>query len=265
MHHELKQQPRQAGQRDSMQAALLGPAYSNAEIEIALKGANAVYRQLDDDALLIEVAEMLAQGQVIGWHQGRMEFGPRALGSRSILGDARNPSLQSLMNLKIKNRESFRPFAPVVLAEHASDWFDLQQDSPYMLFVVPVHEQRRKLISTAQSALQGLELLKVDRSQIPAVTHVDYSARIQTVPRDHPNTRLRRLLEHFHAISGCPVLVNTSFNVRGEPIVESPAQAYTCFMRTQMDYLVIGNFLIHKNEQPEWVEKNDWRTEFALD
>lgn len=265
VYHELKQQPRQAGQRDNMQAALLGPAYSNAEIEISLKGAHAAYRQLDDDALLAEVAQMLAQGQVVGWHQGRMEFGPRALGSRSILGDARNSNLQSLMNLKIKNRESFRPFAPVVLAEHASEWFDLQQDSPYMLFVVPVHTQRRKPVSAAQSALQGLELLKVDRSQIPAVTHVDYSARIQTVPRDHPNTPLRRLLEHFHTITGCPVLVNTSFNVRGEPIVESPTQAYTCFMRTQMDHLVIGNFVMHKKEQPQWAEKNDWRTEFALD
>lgn len=265
VHHELKQQPRGAGKGDSMQAGLLGPAYSNPEIEICLKGANAAYHKLDDDDLIAEVAQMLAQGQVVGWHQGRMEFGPRALGSRSILGDARNSNLQSVMNLKIKNRESFRPFAPIVLAEHASEWFDLHQDSPYMLFVVPVHTRRRKSVTAAQSALQGLELLKVERSQIPAVTHVDYSARIQTVPRDHPNRPLRRLLEHFHSITGCPLLVNTSFNVRGEPIVESPTQAYTCFMRTQMDCLVVGNFVMHKGEQPAWAEKNDWRTEFALD
>ncbi|HEX4880016.1 MAG TPA: carbamoyltransferase [Limnobacter sp.] len=265
VHHEVNKQPRTHRQQDNMQSALLGPAYSNAEIEISLKGANAVYHPLDDDALLAEVAKLLAQGKVIGWHQGRMEFGPRALGSRSILGDARNSNLQSVMNLKIKNRESFRPFAPLVLAEHASEWFELQQDSPYMLLVVPVHAQRRKQVTEDQSALQGLELLKVNRSQIPAVTHVDYSARVQTVQPDHPNKRLRRLLEHFHSITGCPVLVNTSFNVRGEPIVENPTQAYTCFMRTQMDHLVVGNFLMHKSEQPDWNEKTDWRTEFALD
>lgn len=225
---------------------------------------SARYTRLDDQTLCGDVARLLADGHVVGWFQGRMEFGPRALGSRSILGDARNREMQSVMNLKIKNRESFRPFAPVVLEEHVGEWFELDRNSPYMLFVVGVSPDKRLELNTRDQALEGIELLKCIRSEVPAVTHVDYSARVQTVGKD-ANPRLRELLQAFHGLTGCPVLVNTSFNVRGEPIVESPANAYLCFMRTQMDYLVVGNYLMKKSDQPALVEHHDWREEFALD
>jgi carbamoyltransferase len=201
---------------------------------------------------------------VVGWFQGRIEFGPRALGARSILGDARSPTMQSVMNLKIKYRESFRPFAPSVLRERVADYFALDVDSPYMLLVAPVLESRRIVLSEEQQRLWGIELLNVPRSDIPAVTHVDYSARIQTV---HPQTNPRyyRLLKTFEAMTGCGVLVNTSFNVRGEPIVCSPEDAYRCFMRTEIDVLVLGNYVLDKIEQKPLISDSDWRKEFALD
>jgi carbamoyltransferase len=247
-----------------MKATLLGTSYSNAEIEVVLNGHGAVFERLSDEALPAHVAGLLAEGNVVGWFQGRMEFGPRALGARSILGDPRNQTMQSVMNIKIKNRESFRPFAPAVLEEHAEEWFSLKGVSPYMLFVVDVQPAHRKPLSALQQTLTGIDLLNCVRSSIPAVTHVDFSARVQTVGKE-ANPRFRQLLEAFHEQTGCPILVNTSFNVRGEPIVETPSNAYLCFMRTQMDYLVVGNYLLRKADQPEPVEEGDWRTEFALD
>ncbi|CDG83130.1 carbamoyltransferase family protein [Janthinobacterium agaricidamnosum] len=262
--HQHCAKARRASDTDRMQASLLGTAYSNAEIGIALQAHGAVATQLEGDALYAETARLLAEGKVIGWFQGRMEFGPRSLGARSILGDARNTTMQSIMNLKIKNRESFRPFAPAVLEEHVSEWFDLDRASPYMLFVVDVNRSKWTAQAAHASTLTGIELLKCQRSQIPAVTHVDYSARVQTVSAQS-NPAFRQLLLHFHRQTGCPLLVNTSFNVRGEPIVESPANAYACFMRTEMDYLVIGNYVLNKADQPAFAETGDWRELFALD
>jgi carbamoyltransferase len=209
-------------------------------------------------------AELLAQEKVVGWMQGRMEFGPRSLGGRSILGDPRSQKMQSVMNLKIKFRESFRPFAPSVLREHLSEWFDLDCDSPYMLLVAPVRKERRIAMTPEQERLFGIEKLNVPRSDIPAVTHVDYSARIQTV---HPETNplYHAVLTRFHTLTGCPVLVNTSFNVRGEPIVCSPRDAYLCFMRTEMDALVMGSFVLEKHRQPKLEEDVDWRSQYQLD
>jgi carbamoyltransferase len=250
---------------DSMQNSLLGSSYTDGKVELALDSFGAVFEKVDPTALCARVAEFLSQGQVVGWFQGRMEFGPRSLGSRSILGDPRNVEMQSVMNLKIKDRESFRPFAPAVLEEHTSDWFELEESSPYMLFVVNVRRGKCHEIDPSTAKLTGMDLLKRIRSDIPAVTHIDYSARVQTVDREHSNARFRELLEAFYALTACPVLVNTSFNVRGEPIVESPRDAYRCFMRTQMDTLVIGNYVLHKQEQPPFHETGDWRGEFALD
>lgn len=262
--HTRLRMERVARDTDRMKATLLGSHWRDEEIKAALEASGAVFKRLDDHQLFDEVAALLENGNVVGWFQGRMEFGPRALGSRSILADARNIGMQSAMNLKIKNRESFRPFAPAVLEEHAAEWFHLDFPSPYMLFVVAVHQSKRFPQDTDDNKLTGIDLLRCVRSTIPAVTHVDYSARVQTVGRDG-NPRFRALLEAFHARTNCPVLVNTSFNVRGEPIVESPHHAYVCFMRTQMDYLVIGNYLLLKADQPELSESGDWRTEFALD
>jgi carbamoyltransferase len=232
---------------DSMRAALLGPEFSDGEIESVLKSHSAVYEKVDELALLDRVCLLLQQEKVVGWVQGRMEFGPRALGNRSILGDPRSPRMQSVMNLKVKFRESFRPFAPVVMHEHASEYFDLQIESPYMLLVAPVKPELRKGVKAGS---KGFDSLKEIRSTIPAVTHVDYSARIQTL-RQEQNPKLHALLERFHKSTGCPVLVNTSFNVRGEPIVCSPEDAYRCFVHTEMDYLVIGNFLLERVAQPQ--------------
>jgi carbamoyltransferase len=200
----------------------------------------------------------------VGWSQGRMEFGPRSLGGRSIIGDPRSQKMQSVMNLKIKYRESFRPFAPAVLADRVSDWFELDRRSPYMLLVAPVKREKCCSMTEQQQQLFGIDKLNIPRSQIPAVTHVDYSARVQTVHRE-TNPRFHALLEAFQHKTGCPVLVNTSFNVRGEPIVCSPEDAYRCFMRTEMDYLVMENFLLAKEHQPEWREEGDWRNEYELD
>ncbi len=231
---------------DGMRHALLGPAYSEAEIRQVLDAHQAVYERLDEESLLNRAVELLRREQVVGWVQGRMEFGPRALGNRSILGDPRSPKMQSVMNLKVKFRESFRPFAPIVLREHLEEYFDLAVDSPYMLLVAPVREGRRKPPPTG---VHGLDLLKQVRSDIPAVTHVDYSARIQTVTREQ-NPPLHALLEHFYRATGCAVLVNTSFNVRGEPIICTPEDAYRCLINTEMDYLVMGNFLLQRTAQP---------------
>ena len=232
---------------DEMNSALLGPDYTAAQIEEVLRSHQAVYRRLEDEALLTRTAELLAAGKVVGWFQGRMEFGPRALGSRSILGDARSPKMQSVMNLKVKFRESFRPFAPIVLRERAADYFDLAVDSPYMLLVAPVKESLR--LPIPPDNLKDLDRLKQLRSTIPAVTHVDFSARIQTVSAEQ-NPRLHALLKKFEQATGCGVLVNTSFNVRGEPIVCSPDDAYRCFINTEMDCLVMGNFLLERTAQP---------------
>jgi carbamoyltransferase len=249
---------------DTMRGAYLGPAFGNDAIAAFLDAKGAPYERLEDDALLDRVASELASEKVVGWCQGRMEFGPRALGGRSILGDARSPKMQSVMNLKIKYRESFRPFAPAILRERVSDYFEMDTDSPYMLLVAPVKEARRKLPTEAEKALWGIERLLVPRSDIPAVTHVDYSARVQTV-HEETNPRYYRLLKRFEAKTGCPVLVNTSFNVRGEPIVCSPEDAYRCFMRTEMDYLVLENCVIKKSEQPKVIEDESWKKEFVLD
>ena len=264
--HQYLQMPRVVRRNgDGMHGSFLGPAYTNDEIEQALKSFEAVSIRVDDDAALFSlVADELVGEKVIGWFQGRMEFGPRALGSRSILGDPRSPRMQSVMNLKIKYRESFRPFAPSVLRERLSDYFDLDVDSPYMLMVAPVVQKRRIPRTEPTSGLRGIDLLKVPRSDIPAVTHIDYSARIETVDRD-TNPRYYGLLKAFEAKTGCGVLVNTSFNVRGEPIVQSPWDAYRCFMRTEMDLLVMGNFVLYKtNQQPLPVDR-DWKNEYVLD
>jgi len=232
---------------DSMHGSLLGPEFSSGEIEAVLKSHGAVYQRLDDATLLKRTVEFLQEEKVIGWVQGRMEFGPRALGNRSILGDPRSAKMQSVMNLKVKFRESFRPFAPIVLRDRVNDYFEMDCDSPYMLLVAPVRESLRKPVTGGAS---GLERLKQLRSTIPAVTHVDYSARIQTVD-DTSNPRLHALLKLWEQATGNAVLVNTSFNVRGEPIVCTPDDAYRCFVNTEMDYLVIGNFLLDRAAQPK--------------
>ncbi|MGY5030957.1 carbamoyltransferase family protein [Streptomyces sp. 900116325] len=250
--------------RDAMSGALLGPAYGDAEIAEYLDNRSIPYTRLDPASVADRLAKELASGKVAGWFQGRSEFGPRALGARSILGDPRDPRMQSAMNLKIKFRESFRPFAPSVLDEDARDYFDLRQESPYMLVVAKIAAGRRLDPPTDTGAAAGLDLLRIPRSRIPAVTHVDSSARLQTVSAE-ANPAYHRLLTAFKAETGCPVLVNTSFNVRGEPIVNSPHDAYTCFMRTGIDVLAIGNFLLDKADQPRWQESGDWREEIPLD
>jgi len=248
---------------DAMQGARLGPGFSDGQIRAYLDANQLPYTHLEPAELTRRVAGDLAEGKVVGWFQDRMEFGPRALGARSILGDARNPQMQSVMNLKIKFRESFRPFAPIVRAEDAGEWFDLEQSSPYMLIVAPVAEKQRRSVVVDPDA-RTIERLQVPRSTIPAVTHVDHSARLQTVDRER-DPILHQLLTDFDRITGCPVLVNTSFNVRGEPIVATPAQAYQCFMRTNIDLLALGNFLLTKADQPPWTEAANWRDELPLD
>ncbi|MEC7843349.1 MAG: carbamoyltransferase C-terminal domain-containing protein, partial [Candidatus Latescibacterota bacterium] len=250
--------------RDSMQSSLLGPQYSDSHIERNLLAQGAVATHLDEGEIIVKVAEILAEEKVVGWFQDRMEFGPRALGSRSILADPRSPKTQSVVNLKIKFRESFRPFAPSVLVDHVQDYFELDAESPYMLQVAPVKKDRRIIMTDEEKNLFGIEKLNIPRSDVPAVTHVDYSARVQTVSQEK-NPRYYELIEEFYRITGCPLLVNTSFNVRGEPIVCTPEDAYRCFMRTEMDFLVIGNFLLNKIDQPDWKEDKDWREDFELD
>ena len=263
--HEYADHPRRPrGKRDHMRGGYLGPRYSMPSVRESLTELGACFEEFDDQTLFARSAALLDAGNVFGWFQGPMEFGPRALGARSIIGDARSKSMQSVMNLKIKYRESFRPFAPAVLAEYVSEYFDQEEESPYMLIVSEVKPEHR--ITPGQSVQDafGLDRLNQQRSDIPAVTHVDYTARIQTVHRD-TNPRFHALLSEFHRQTGCPVLVNTSFNVRGEPIVCTPEDAYRCFMRTEMDYLVIENCLLSKSDQPVWKETGNWQQEFELD
>lgn len=252
------------GENDAMRASLLGPEYGDEEIYQYLEEQAGVARKLAEDELPVRVAELLAAGKVVGFFQGRMEFGPRALGARSILGDPRSPQMQSVMNRKIKFRESFRPFAPTVLRECVHEFFELDADSPYMLQVAPIKAERQIPMSEDQQRLFGIDKLNVPRSDMPAVTHVDYSARVQTLRRqDHP--RYYDVIRAFQSLTGYPVVVNTSFNVRGEPIVQSPEDAYRCFMRTEMDFLVLGSYILDKQAQPQWQEERDWQEEFELD
>jgi carbamoyltransferase len=265
IHHRVLGAPRRArSEGDGMSGSYLGPSFDDAAIEATLRSLGAVFERLTRDELLERTAGLLAEERVVGWFQGRMEFGPRALGTRSILGDPRSPRMQSVLNLKIKYRESFRPFAPSVLREHLSEWFELDVDSPYMLLVAPVRAEHRVAMTAEQQRLFGIEKLNVPRSTLPAVTHVDYSARIQTVHAE-TNPLYHALLERFLALTGCPVLVNTSFNVRGEPIVCTPEDAWRCFMRTEMDHLVIGSFVLDKARQPALADDGAWRAEFELD
>jgi carbamoyltransferase len=252
------------GDIDGMKASYLGPAFSDEETESFLGACGARYRRVTRSEMLSWTARRLAEEKVVGWFQGRMEFGPRALGSRSILGDPRSQKMQSMMNLKIKFRESFRPFAPSVLREEAANYFELDCDSPYMLLVAPVRPEIRRQMTSEEEKLFGIEKLNVPRSSLPAITHVDYSARVQTV-RPEQHGIYYDLIAEFHRLTGCPVLVNTSFNVRGEPIVCTPEDAYKCFMRTEMDALVLGNYVLEKQEQGEFVEDVAWQEVFQLD
>ncbi len=252
------------GQIDGMKASYLGPSFSPGEIQSQLDAIGASYRRLSKREIVAWTAEQLAQEKVVGWFQGRMEFGPRALGARSILGDPRSTKMQSMMNLKIKFRESVRPFAPAVLREAVSEYFELDCDSPYMLLVAPVREQIRLPMTEEQQQLFGIDKLNVPRSTIPAVTHVDYSARVQTV-RPEENGIYYQLIAEFARLTGCPVVVNTSFNVRGEPIVCTPEDAYRCFMRTEMDVLVVEDFVLEKHSQREFAYNVAWQEVFQLD
>jgi len=262
--HQHFERPRTPTAGDAMQGTYLGPRFSNSDISTYLQQIKAPFHSLDDGALFERLAELLEQGKVIGWFNGPMEFGPRALGARSIIGDPRNTTMQSVMNLKIKYRESFRPFAPSVLEEAVGEQFELNAKSPYMLLVAPVKEELRQTMTPEQQQLFGIEKLKVPRSSIPAVTHVDYSARVQTVS-DATNPRYANLIRAFARRTGCPSVVNTSFNVRGEPIVCTPQDAYRCFMRTEMDVLVLENQLLLKEEQPQEERDERWMQEFELD
>lgn len=248
---------------DGMSGSYLGPDFGQPNIEARLTEAGAVFETLDDDPLIATTAEALAQGQAVGWFQGRMEFGPRALGNRSILGDPRNPDMQKTLNLRVKYRESFRPFAPAVLAEDVSDWFEHDGSSPYMLIVADVTAGRRRTMTEDEEALFGIDKLNVIRSEIPAVTHVDYSARLQTVHRE-TNPRFHALLNAFKAATGCPILVNTSFNVRGEPIVCTPEDAFRCFMGCDIEMLVVGNCVLRKDRQDAALAQ-DYKSAFELD
>jgi len=251
------------GKHDSMMGSYLGPSFSQADIEQRLIAANAKFEVMDYPALFKFLANEIATGKAIGWFQGRMEFGPRALGGRSILGDPRSPVMQKLLNLKVKYRESFRPFAPSVLSEDVSDWFDLNVDSPYMLIVADIVNDRRFEVTSEEQSLFGIEKLNVTRSQIPAVTHVDYSARIQTVHKES-NPLFYGLISSFKELTGFPLLINTSFNIRGEPIVCSPEDAFRCFMGTEIDVLVVGNCLLRK-EQQDLTFKQNYQDLFELD
>ncbi|MGH8432551.1 MAG: carbamoyltransferase family protein, partial [Solimonas sp.] len=263
-YHLFKGQPRLLnGVRDGMQGAYLGPAFAQDEIERRLAAAGAVFEVTPDDGMIGRAVDGLVDGKAVGWFQGRMEFGPRALGARSILGDARSPTMQRLLNLKVKYRESFRPFAPAVLREDVSNYFDIKSDSPYMLMVAPVVENRRRAMNEAEQALFGIDKLNVPRSDIPAVTHVDYSARIQTVHKE-TNPAFHDLLQSFKAKTGCAVLVNTSFNVRGEPIVCTPEDAFRCFMGSEIEVLVVGNCFLKKEDQDPSL-KLDYKNAFELD
>ncbi len=266
-YYEEKKQKRRLdrSKMDGMQGGYLGPKCCPKSIAKYLDSVNAVYHYIQDEEELIDkVSDALKAEKVIGWHHDRMEFGPRSLGHRSILGDARSKKMQSIMNLKIKYRESFRPFAPSILSEYVSEWFDLDSDSPYMLLVADVKKDKQLNMTAEQKRLFGIEKLNIPRSKIPAVTHVDYSARVQTVHKE-TNPRYHALLKKFYDKTGCPVIVNTSFNVRGEPIVCNEEDSYRCFMRTEMDVLVIDDYLLYKSDQPAFQDKGNWKDEFELD
>lgn len=250
-------------ERDAMKGSYLGPEYSNIQIEVMLKECGAIFKKLSTSNLIDSVAVALANKKAVGWMQGRMEFGPRSLGARSIIADPRSPTMQKQLNLKVKFRESFRPFAPSVLIEDVGEWFDLENDSPYMLFVANVKKNKCLNMSEDQENLFGIEKLNVPRSQVPAITHIDYSARIQTVHSD-TNPLYHSLITKFKKMTGCPILVNTSFNVRGEPIICSPIDAFKCFMGTGIDILVVGNFLLYKEEQDESLKQN-YEDRYELD
>jgi len=265
-HHHLDN-PRQTdpeAKRDSQRGSYLGPAYSNDSIKQWLEKKGYKYHCYSPEELPVKVAELIANQKVVGFFSGRMEFGPRALGARSIIGDARSRTMQSVMNLKIKYRESFRPFAPSCLVEDVSEYFDLDRPSPYMLLVAPVRDERRLAMTAEQEKLFGIDKLNVPRSDVPAITHVDYSARIQTVDvRDHP--RYHEVISEFKQLTGYGIIINTSFNVRGEPIVCSPKDAYLCFMRTEMDALALEDFILLKEEQEPLKDDEDWRAQYQLD
>ena len=261
-HKELKKD-RSLNPKDEMQGSYLGPEFTNKEIEKELNVLGAKYRKLDEEKLLTTVAKELTNEKTIGWFQGRMEFGPRALGSRSIIADPRSDKMQKTLNLKVKFRESFRPFAPSIIRDDVSEWFDLNKDSPYMLLVADINKSKKKDMTDSQKKLFGIEKLNVKRSDIPAVTHVDYSARIQTVHKN-TNPKFYNLLQNFKKITGCPVIINTSFNVRGEPIVCSVEDAFNCFMGTNLDMLVCENYLLYKEDQNEQLKK-DYTNKFNLD
>ena len=256
-------QPRKVDKQDSMQGSYLGPEFGQADIEQRLSQAGAKFDVVSDTQLIEQTAQALADGLAVGWHQGRMEFGPRSLGARSIIADARSPTVQKQLNLKVKYRESFRPFAPSILREDVADWFEINTDSPYMLLVADVKKEKQLAMTKAQKQLFGIEKLNVPRSEIPAVTHVDYSARIQTVSKD-TNPKYHALISKFKEITGCPVLVNTSFNVRGEPIVCSPEDAFNCLMGTDIDFLVVGNCILRKEQQNQALVK-DYKNAYELD
>ncbi len=262
--HQALNSSRKVNGSDSMKGSYLGPKFDTETIRTYLQKNEIPFREYGDNELVETVAKYLKDEKVIGWFQGRMEFGPRALGGRSVIGDARSKKMQSVMNLKIKYRESFRPFAPSVLREKVSEWFEMDTSSPYMLLVAPVKESRKIEMTEEQKELFGIDLLNIPRSDIPAVTHVDYTARIQTLEKTtHP--RYHALLESFEKQTGCPIIVNTSFNVRGEPIVCTPEDAFRCFMRTEMDYLVLGNCILDKRDQKPLENDSDWKNEFELD
>lgn len=250
--------------RDSQKGSYFGTEYNDEEIQKFVNKFKIPAHKVSSDELVEIISSKITEGKIVGWFNGRMEFGPRALGSRSIIGDARSPEMQKKMNLKIKFRESFRPFAPTVLAERVSEWFELDRESPYMLIVADVKKEKQLEMTEEQKKLWGIEKLNIVRSEIPAVTHVDYSARVQTV-NVHDNPVYHKLIEKFYDKTGCPVIVNTSFNVRGEPIVESPLDAYKCFMRTEIDILTLGNFILFKEEQPEFHDEIDWMKKYELD
>jgi carbamoyltransferase len=263
IHHLELSQQRVVDGNDKMRGSYLGPEFKQLDIEQRLKAIGAKFSIVDDAILFNEVASALAEGKAVGWFQGRMEFGPRALGARSILGDARSPVMQSILNLKVKYRESFRPFAPSILRKDVTDWFELKEDSPYMLFVADLRKERRLQIDKKQETLFGIEKLNVPRSAIPAVTHVDYSARIQTVHED-TNPRFHHLISIFKQLTGCPVIINTSFNIRGEPIVCTPEEAFLCFMGTEIELLAIGNCILKKEEQDMSLVQNN-KDKYELD
>ena len=262
-YHLYKDQPRATIKGDGMSGAFLGPAFAQADIERRLDAAGAKFTVLDEDTMVETTAQALAGEKAVGWFQGRMEFGPRSLGARSILGDPRSPAMQKNLNLKVKYRESFRPFAPAVLREDVAEWFDLNSDSPYMLVVADVRQDKCRTMSPGEQALFGIDKLNVARSEIPAVTHIDYSARVQTVSRD-TNPLFHKLLSRFKTLTGCPVLVNTSFNVRGEPIVCTPEDAFRCFMGNELDLLVVGNCVLRKDEQDPAL-KRDYSADLEAD